>query len=315
MSLAAHSGARTNEGEKHMSFVDKTGLLAGSELELLGDGSVLAEWAEGPVWLPEQAALRYSDIPGNRILQWSAATGLVSVYREGVEFTNGRTTGLEGEVIQCSHGNRWVEVDRGDEPAPLVSDWHGRRFNSPNDVIVKSDGTIWFSDPSYGIFRGREGHPGRLEYRDHWVFRLDPVTCECEPVIMDVEMPNGLAFSPDESLLYSSDNSIDLPSEEPNPDGTHAIRVYKVIDGRLCKGGRLRPRPGRHRRWHQSRRTRQCLECGVQRRPRVQPRRRRDRLHSLSRGSRGEPLLRRRRRYRPVRLVHHAGLPAAHHRA
>ena len=221
-----------------MSFVDKTGLLAGSELELLGDGSVLAEWAEGPVWLPEQAALRYSDIPGNRILQWSAATGLVSVYREGVEFTNGRTTGLEGEVIQCSHGNRWVEVDRGDEPAPLVSDWHGRRFNSPNDVIVKSDGTIWFSDPSYGIFRGREGHPGRLEYRDHWVFRLDPVTCECEPVIMDVEMPNGLAFSPDESLLYSSDNSIDLPSEEPNPDGTHAIRVYKVIDGRLCKGGR-----------------------------------------------------------------------------
>ena len=88
-----------------MRFVDKTGLLAGSELELLGDGSVLAEWAEGPVWLPEQAALRYSDIPGNRILQWSAATGLVSVYREGVEFTNGRTTGLEGEVIQCSHGN------------------------------------------------------------------------------------------------------------------------------------------------------------------------------------------------------------------
>ncbi|WIY83920.1 SMP-30/gluconolactonase/LRE family protein [Propionimicrobium sp. PCR01-08-3] len=221
-----------------MSFVDDTGLLLGNELELLGDGSIRAQWAEGPVWLPDQKALRFSDIPGNRILQWSSVTGLVSVFRDEVEFTNGRTTGLDGEVIQCSHGNRWVEVERDGEAAPLVTDWHGHKFNSPNDVIVKSDGTIWFSDPSYGIFRGREGHPGELEYRDHWVFRLDPVTCHCEPVIMDVEMPNGLAFSPDESLLYSSDNSIDQPDETPNPDGTHAIRVYKVIDGRLCKGGR-----------------------------------------------------------------------------
>lgn len=221
-----------------MTINDETGLLVDTELERLGDGSLRATWAEGPVWLPDLRVLRYSDIPGNRILQWSAETGEVSVHREGVEFTNGRTLGHDGEVIQCSHGNRWVEVERDGVATPLVENWRGKPFNSPNDVVVKSDGTVWFSDPSYGIKRGREGHLGELEYGDHWVFRFDPATGEVDPVIMDIEMPNGLAFSPDESLLYSSDNSIDLPSEEPNPNGTHAIRVYKVLDGRWCKGGR-----------------------------------------------------------------------------
>lgn len=238
LALTGHAAAANRCLSCGMEIRDDAGLFVDGVVEPLGDGSILATWAEGPVWIPARSALRYSDIPGNRILEWSAETGLVSVYAEDVEFTNGRTLGHSGEVIQCSHGNRHVEVDRDGVVTPLVTDWQGHRFNSPNDVIVKSDGTIWFSDPSYGIMRGREGHPGELEYRDHYVFRYDPATNEVVPVITDVEMPNGLAFSPDESLLYSSDNSIDLPSEEPNPDGTHAIRVYRVREGRLCKGGR-----------------------------------------------------------------------------
>jgi len=221
-----------------MTIQDDAGLLASTTIERLGDESVLATWAEGPVWIPARRAVRFSDIHRNRILEWSADTNLVSVYRDDVEFTNGRTTGLDGEVVQCSHGLRRVEVERDGQVSELTSQWRGKRFNSPNDVIVKSDGTVWFSDPSYGIKRPIEGHPGDLEYRDHWVWRFDPADGSVEPVIIDVEMPNGLAFSPDESLLYSSDNSIDLPNLEPNPGGTHAIRVYRVLDGRMCKGGR-----------------------------------------------------------------------------
>lgn len=198
-----------------------------------------ATWAEGPVWIPALRAVRFSDIPGNRILQWTQDDDQVRVYAEQAEFTNGRTLGHDGAVIQCSHGRRHVEIDRDGTVTPLVERWNGHRFNSPNDVVVKSDGTVWFTDPSYGIKRPAEGHAGNLEYRDHWVFRFDPESGSVEPVIMDVEMPNGLAFSPDESLLYVSDTSIDLPSDEPNPSGAHWIHVYDVQDGRLCKNGRI----------------------------------------------------------------------------
>jgi gluconolactonase len=198
-----------------------------------------AIWAEGPVWVPQLQAVRFSDIPNNRILQWTQADDRVSVYAEGVEFTNGRTLGLSGEVVQCSHGRRRVEVDRDGEVSALVERWDGRRFNSPNDVVVTSDGSVWFSDPSYGIKKAAEGHPGDLEYGDHWVFRFDPATGEVDPVVIDVEMPNGLAFSPDESLLYVSDTAVELPTGEPNPLGAHCIHVYDVQDGRRCKNGRI----------------------------------------------------------------------------
>ena len=221
-----------------MIFRDETGLLTEPTMERLGDGTLLATWAEGPVWLPTERVLRYSDIPGDRILVWDQATGMVGIHRDQVGFTNGRTTGLNGEVIQCSHGNRSIEIEESGTVRTLVDSWCGHRFNSPNDVVVKSDGSIWFTDPSYGILRPREGHPGVLEYGDHWVFRFDPQSGDCDPVITDIEIPNGIAFSPDESLLYVCDNSIDMPSEQPNPSGTHAIRVYRVVSGRRCKGGR-----------------------------------------------------------------------------
>jgi gluconolactonase len=160
----------------------------------------------------------------------------VAVHREDVEFTNGRTLDREGRVVTCSHGRRAVERTEPDGSTHVLVDrWNGVRLNSPNDVVVKSDGTIWFTDPAYGITLPREGHPGEREYGDHWVFRFDPETGSLDPVVVDVEEPNGLAFSPDESLLYVADTSAALD----RPWGNHHIRVYDVRDGRHCKNGRL----------------------------------------------------------------------------
>ncbi|MGH8966552.1 MAG: SMP-30/gluconolactonase/LRE family protein, partial [Actinomycetes bacterium] len=130
--------------------------------------------------------------------------------------------------------------DRGGVIEIVVDRWTGLRFNSPNDVVVKSDGTVWFTDPSYGIMRPEEGHPGELEYGDHYVFRHDPRDDSVIPVVIDVETPNGLAFSPDESLLYVADSAVSAPDRQRNParPGGHSIHVYDVFDGRLCKNGR-----------------------------------------------------------------------------
>ena len=209
----------------------------GAELERVATGSI---WAEGPVWIPASRTVRYSDIPNNRILQYSEESGELSVYQEDVEFTNGRTLDLDGSVVQCSHGRRAVERDRDGVVETIVDRWAEVRFNSPNDVVVKSDGTIWFTDPSYGIQKPTEGHPGELEYGDHYVFRFDPRDGSVRPVVMDVEMPNGLAFSPDESLLYVADSAMSPPGGHRDPErpGGHSIHVYDVFDGRLCKNGR-----------------------------------------------------------------------------
>jgi len=206
----------------------------GARAERLGGD---ATWSEGPVYLPAEDAVIWSDIPGNRIMRWDAATGAVSVHRTDVEFTNGRTLDLAGRVLNCSHGRRGIERTEPDGSTHiLVQLWRGTRFNSPNDLVVKSDGTIWFSDPAYGIIQAHEGHPGTREYDDHWVFRFDPATGAVDPVVLDVEEPNGLAFSPDESLLYVSDTSGALGRD--SRDGHH-IRVYDVYGGRRVKNGRV----------------------------------------------------------------------------
>jgi gluconolactonase len=209
------------------------GLVApAAEVRMLATG---ATWSEGPVWMPERAALRWSDIPGNRILEYSMLTGATSVYQSDVEFTNGRTLDHDGSVIQCSHGRRRIERDRDGVISCVVDSWNSVPFNSPNDVVVHSDGSIWFTDPAYGIVVEIEGHPGEREYGDHYVFRHDPATGQTLPVVIDVEEPNGLAFSPDESLLYISDTSAALRIDGT---GNHHIRVYDMIDGR-CKNGRI----------------------------------------------------------------------------
>ena len=212
-------------------------LAEGATLEQVATGST---WAEGPVWLPERRAVRYSDIPANRILEFSEVTGELTVYSDAAEYTNGRTLDLDGSVVQCSHGRRVVERDRDGQVSTLVDGWRGVRFNSPNDVVVRSDGTIWFTDPSYGIRKAGEGHPGELEYGDHYVFRFEPGSGRVDPVVIDVEMPNGLAFSPDESVLYVSDSSVSPPSGvgDPRRPGGHAIHAYDVFEGRHAKNGR-----------------------------------------------------------------------------
>ncbi|GAA4689654.1 SMP-30/gluconolactonase/LRE family protein [Phytohabitans rumicis] len=196
-----------------------------------------AAWSEGPLWLPGEDAVIWSDIPGNRILRWSAGTGAVTVDRTGVEFTNGRCLDRDGQVVTCSHGRRAIEGGPAGEPGEVLVDRFGAaRLNSPNDVVVAADGAIWFTDPPYGIVQPHEGHPGEREYGDCYVFRFDPATGELAPAVLDVEEPNGLAFSPDGSLLYVTDTSAALRTDGT---GNHWIRVYDVVDGRRCKNGRV----------------------------------------------------------------------------
>ncbi|MBP3042339.1 SMP-30/gluconolactonase/LRE family protein [Arthrobacter jiangjiafuii] len=215
----------------------------GSKPERVASGAV---WAEGPVWLPERRAVRFSDIPGNRVLEFSEETGALEVYAADAEYPNGRALDRSGAVVQCSHGRRAIERDTGTTPGAvpavqtLVDSYNGRRLNSPNDVVVKSDGTIWFSDPSYGIQKDTEGHPGREEYGDRYVFRFDPASGELTPAVIDVEVPNGLAFSPDESILYVSDTSLGTPAMDGGARlHGHAIHAYDVVDGRFARNGRV----------------------------------------------------------------------------
>ncbi len=203
-------------------------LAPSASLERLYTGTV---WGEGPVWLPEARALRWSDIPNNRILQYHADDGRTIVYREDAEFTNGRTLDLNGAVVQCSHGRRAVEREAGGEVTVLVDRWQGRRLNSPNDVVVASDGSIWFTDPPYGILSNHEGRMADPEYGGCYVFRLDERRGELTAVVTDMVHPNGLAFSPDERILYVSDTA-----GARDPSAPRHIRAYDVTGSAVVNG-------------------------------------------------------------------------------
>jgi gluconolactonase len=205
------------------------------EPERLWTGAI---WSEGPVWLPGAGAVRWSDIPNDRILQWDRAAGETTVYADPAEYTNGRTLDLAGRVVQCSHGRRRVERDVDGVVTSIVDSFEGRRLNSPNDVVVASDGAIWFTDPPYGIQpSGVEGHPGEQEYGGCYVFRFVEATGELTPVITDMVHPNGLAFSPDESVLYVADTGSILVE-----GGANHVRAYDVRDG-VCSNGRVFAEP------------------------------------------------------------------------
>jgi len=202
-------------------------------LERLCTGAI---WSEGPVWIREDDSVLWSDIPNNRMLRWSARDGM-SVFRDRVEFTNGHTRDLDGSILHCSHGLRAVfRTDiRGEQQRIVVDRWQGKRFNAPNDIVVKSDGTIWFTDPPYGLIIPEEGHGGESEIGDCYVFRFNPANGEVEPVTDVPIEPNGLAFSPDESLLYVSDTSAALGREAT---GNHCIFVFDVFEGRRLTNAR-----------------------------------------------------------------------------
>jgi gluconolactonase len=228
--------------------MDDTALLPqDAALEKVCDGFT---WTEGPAWIPARGVLRFSDIPGNRVLEHTESDGTTVEVSTEAEYTNGRTLGLDGSILECSHGRRAIQIDgaassarggsdSGYSPEILVDRFGEARLNSPNDVVVKSDGTVWFTDPSYGIKRPVEGHPGEEEYGDRYVFRFDPADGSLVPAVIDVEAPNGLAFSPDESVLYVADSSID-PPDQPDPErpGGHSIHAYDILGGRHAKNGR-----------------------------------------------------------------------------
>lgn len=207
---------------------------------LLRPGATLVKVAnkavhsEGPVYFHEDDSVVWSDAHGNRLLRWSVSDD-VSVLRDPSDYQSGNYRDLEGRLVSCSSGLRAIIRREYDgEWKILVDRYQGKRLNSPNDLVVKSDGTIWFTDPPYGITQPDQGYGGEQEQPGSFVYRFDPETSEIYPVVTDMLRPNGLAFSPDESLLYVSDTSA-----FNIPDGYHHIRVYDVVDGRDAKNGRV----------------------------------------------------------------------------
>jgi gluconolactonase len=197
---------------------------ADARLSRLADGAI---WAEGPVYLPATDEVLYSDVRTDRGLRWSEARG-GEVWRQPNDHTNGNTLDREGRIIHCEHGHRRIARTEADGTRHgLVDRYEGRRLNSPNDVVVKSDGTIWFTDPPYGIIFPEEGHPAPQEQPACYVFRYDPASGELAAVTDALVHPNGLAFSPDESLLYVTDTSAAL-----DPAGNHHIIAFDVLEGR-----------------------------------------------------------------------------------
>ena len=211
-------------------------------LEKLCTGTV---WAEGPVWIDSQQGgyLLWSDIPNNRMMRWSDADGM-SVWRERAEFTNGHTLDLNGDLLHCSHGHRAVMrtplvdgvLQANTRDHVVVNQYLGKRLNSPNDLVVKRDGTIWFTDPSYGILSNREGYKAKREQAGHFVYCFNPamqqLTAMTDGVPLSMlEDPNGLAFSPDESILYVSDTSAARYSDG---SGNHHIAAFDVVQKAGC---------------------------------------------------------------------------------
>jgi gluconolactonase len=195
-----------------------------------------ARWSEGAVWMHEDDSVLWSDIPNDRMLRWSSRDGM-SVWQQGVEFTNGHTRDHDGTLLHCSHGLRAVyrTLADGSERTIVVDRWEGRRLNAPNDIVVKSDGTLWFTDPPYGLVIPEEGHGGESEIGDCYVFRFDARSGALD-VVTDLPIePNGLAFSPDERTLYVSDTSAALGRES---SGNHCLFAFDVVDGRRLANGR-----------------------------------------------------------------------------
>ncbi len=171
-----------------------------SSVERLWTGS---RWGEGPVWLGDQRCLLWSDIPNNRVLRWDEETGAVTHFRKPSNNANGHTRDRQGRVIACEHlGRRVIRHDYDGGITVLADRFEGRRLNSPNDVVVKSDGSIWFTDPPFGLYGFTEGEKSAPELPHTNVYRVDGQTGAISLVADDIDHPNGLAFSPDESILY-----------------------------------------------------------------------------------------------------------------
>ncbi len=202
-----------------------------AHLDKLADGCV---WAEGPVWFADGGYLLWSDIPNNRILRWMPETG-VSVFRADSNNSNGNTRDRQGRLVTCEHLTRRVTRTEPDGSITVIADrYKGKRLNSPNDVVVTSDHSIWFTDPSYGILTEFEGSRAEQEQGGCYVYRVDPATGEIAVVVDDFVKPNGLAFSPDEKILYVADSA-----GSHDPEAPCHIRAFDVVDGKRLVNGRV----------------------------------------------------------------------------
>ena len=204
-------------------------LLGNAWVDTLFTGSL---WAEGPVWFGDGEYLVWSDIPNNRMLCWKEGLG-TTVFRNPSNYSNGNTRDRQGRLVTCEHGARRVTRTEPDGQITVLADSHdGKRLNSPNDVVVRSDGTVWFTDPPYGILSDYEGYKADSEIGANHVYRLDPESGQLDIVADDFDKPNGLAFSPDEKTLYVSDTGL-----SHTPDGPHHIRAFAVEGGDRLVGG------------------------------------------------------------------------------
>jgi len=187
-------------------------------------------WAEGPVWFGDGRYLLWSDIPNNRIMKWEGGTGAVSVFRQPSNYANGNTRDRQGRLVTCEHDSRRVTRTEYDGSITVLMDrFEGKRLNSPNDVVVKSDDSIWFTDPPFGILGHYEGHTAEPEVGTN-VYRVDGKTGQATVATAEVPRPNGLCFSPDERRLYVVVSGA-VPRE---------IRVFDVVgDGRALANGRV----------------------------------------------------------------------------
>ncbi len=206
-------------------------IVASASLDELYSG---CRWAEGPVWFADAGCLIWSDIPNQRMLRWVPEGG-VSVFRAPSNFANGNTRDRQGRLVSCEHGERRVTRTEPDGTITVLAEsYQGKRLNSPNDVVVRSDGTVWFSDPTYGILSDYEGYQAEPELPTRNVFRLDPASGRLDVVADDFGQPNGLAFSPDETKLYIADSASSHDEAAPRH-----IRVFDVVDGRKLANGRV----------------------------------------------------------------------------
>jgi gluconolactonase len=195
-------------------------LVAAARIELLHSGM---RWAEGPVYFSDGDYLLFSDIPNNRILRWVEGGG-VTTYRNPSNFANGNTRDRQGRLITCESGaRRMTRTEYDGSITTLASHYEGKRLNSPNDAVVRSDGTVWFTDPPYGILSNFTGEKSASELAANHVFCLDPTDGTLTVGTADMVKPNGLAFSPDEKILYVADTGV-----SHQQDGPHHIKAWDV---------------------------------------------------------------------------------------
>ena len=184
-------------------------------------------WLEGPAYHPAGRFVLFSDAPNDRVLRYDELSGRVDTFAQPAGFTNGRTVDRQGRFVTCEHGARRVTRLEHDGTTTVLADAdQEHRLNSPNDVVAHSDGSVWFSDPTYGILSDYEGHQAEPELASHNVYRVDPETHDLSAVITDFVQPNGLAFSPDEQQLFVVDSEL------------HHIRVFDV-EGPRVRGGEV----------------------------------------------------------------------------